>query len=382
MKKSIFGCIKVIFFLIIVSLFFTPTVTAITNPAPTYCTEMSYIVDGDYCVFPDNETCKLSDFFSGICGQEYIKELSCIESGGSIKPGHECCRGLYPIGVSNPGGPEGACVIKVGVLSICAPCGDGVCEEELENICNCPKDCEEICKTEGQSYSIFEDPQARCCEGLDTKSIYDLENCIAVPGGKYSCVKCGNGICGPGENKCNCPKDCSNTTNSEYKDYESTDGEYTQDSENLVSGQEIDTETIISVENNGRTRKVRINLHEDVPGSKGVFATIETDKISVGYSGDLFVEETVLYMETSVGRKRMNILPEGAISVSETPDISSVMKVELKEETQRPVYSVRGKKNARILFIIPVTVKIETKVDAETGEIVSIKKPWWNILAW
>jgi len=55
-----------------------------------------------------------------------------------------------------------------------------------------------------------------CCQGLsaiEPSQRFD-QNCNRVPiAGEPSgvCTKCGNGVCGPGENKCNCPQDCGST---------------------------------------------------------------------------------------------------------------------------------------------------------------------------
>ena len=56
-----------------------------------------------------------------------------------------------------------------------------------------------------------------CCQGLsviEPSQRFD-QNCNRVPiAGEPSgvCSKCGNGVCGPGENKCNCPQDCGGST--------------------------------------------------------------------------------------------------------------------------------------------------------------------------
>jgi len=49
-----------------------------------------------------------------------------------------------------------------------------------------------------------------CCGDLDQMDAMapDGDGCLAVPG--FVCVKCGDGICGPGENFCICSGDCGN----------------------------------------------------------------------------------------------------------------------------------------------------------------------------
>jgi hypothetical protein len=52
-------------------------------------------------------------------------------------PGNDCCPGLITIV------PQSACGKAFGgYAAICAPCGNGKCDNEIENNCNCPKDCE------------------------------------------------------------------------------------------------------------------------------------------------------------------------------------------------------------------------------------------------
>jgi len=57
-----------------------------------------------------------------------------------------------------------------------------------------------------------------CCAGLnkvDRSGIFEgiCENASGQSIEQwFTCIKCGNGVCGTGENKCNCPADCSNAS--------------------------------------------------------------------------------------------------------------------------------------------------------------------------
>ncbi len=114
------------------------------------------------------------------------------------------------------------------------------------------------------------------------------------------------------------------------------------------------------------------------PSHKG---TLQTPAISIEYEGDLAVFGSKLVMKTSTGQQQINILPKDAVDISNMPQ-SSVKKVELKEKSQKPVYSVSGMRQARLFFIMPVSMEIDTEVDAGTGSIISVSKPWWSFLAW
>jgi len=83
------------------------------------------------------------------------------------------------------------------------------------------------CKKAGEaSYNVSMGPDGyfgECCEGLIEISgglIYEPANpyadkngCISLEGGATICSDCGNGICGKGENYCNCPNDCQKCIN-------------------------------------------------------------------------------------------------------------------------------------------------------------------------
>jgi len=44
-------------------------------------------------------------------------------------------------------------------------------------------------------------------------------------------------------------------------------------------------------------------------------------------------------------------------------------------------YRVQSKKKARLFLLIPVREKVRTQINAETGEIIKIRNPWWGFLA-
>jgi len=68
----------------------------------------------------------------------------------------------------------------------------------------------EECIPEGESGPVIPDGP-ECCEGLTAISCDQPDQygeCSEPCSGAFYCTYCGNGICGLGENKCNCPEDC------------------------------------------------------------------------------------------------------------------------------------------------------------------------------
>lgn len=59
--------------------------------------------------------------------------------------------------------------------------------------------------------------------------------------------------------------------------------------------------------------------------------------------------------------------------------------IELKEvgigNKTRIAYEISAEENSKVLFIFKNKMKVVAQVDGETGEIISVKKPWWSFLA-
>ncbi len=114
-------------------------------------------------------------------------------------------------------------------------------------------------------------------------------------------------------------------------------------------------------------------------GKTGNELTITEGNTTAVTTEKLVIEESKLYIETSTGNKQIKVLPEEASSKATA--VTSVNTIELKEESQQPIYSVKGTKQVKLLLVIPVSMQIETKVSAESGNVISVKKPWWSFLA-
>jgi hypothetical protein len=59
--------------------------------------------------------------------------------------------------------------------------------------------------------------------------------------------------------------------------------------------------------------------------------------------------------------------------------------LELKEvgsgNEKKVVYELEGEKQGKFLGIFKIMAKVRTQIDADTGEITKVKKPWWSFLA-
>lgn len=62
----------------------------------------------------------------------------------------------------------------------------------------------------------------------------------------------------------------------------------------------------------------------------------------------------------------------------EQKQLTAVDDIELSSDDQQ--YTVRGYRDAKLLFFIPVSVKVELKINAMNGNIEQVKKSWWAFL--
>ena len=73
---------------------------------------------------------------------------------------------------------------------------------------------------------------------------------------------------------------------------------------------------------------------------------------------------------------------ENSVEITKPEEEIQLDKIELKERNEKPVYLVKTIKKARLFFLIPISMKIETQVNAQTGDVISVQKPWWSFFVW
>jgi hypothetical protein len=114
----------------------------------------------------------------------------------------------------------------------------------------------------------------------------------------------------------------------------------------------------------------------------GMNVTAETDEDNV----------TKLKVKLRNGRNaEIKIMPERASEkalerlrlkvCSEANNCSLELKEVGKGENAKPAYEVQIDRHSRILGLFRAKMKVGAEVDAETGEVTKVKKPWWAFIA-
>lgn len=108
-------------------------------------------------------------------------------------------------------------------------------------------------------------------------------------------------------------------------------------------------------------------------------ALITKGESSAKTSNKIVVKDKKLLMETSRGNKTIKVMPDAASDVAVNQLKLKNYEIELKD-TGKPVYEVRGTQEARIFGFIKTTMEVSSQIDAESGNVISTKRPWWSFL--
>ncbi|MDD5740964.1 MAG: PepSY domain-containing protein [Candidatus Nanoarchaeia archaeon] len=101
-------------------------------------------------------------------------------------------------------------------------------------------------------------------------------------------------------------------------------------------------------------------------------------------------EDNKCYKTLSNGRKaEIKIMPDTASETAIERLGELNFTIELKEvganitkpSSPKLVYELTADKEGKMVGLFKIKGKIITQVDAETGDIISVKKPWWSFLA-
>jgi hypothetical protein len=122
--------------------------------------------------------------------------------------------------------------------------------------------------------------------------------------------------------------------------------------------------TIVQVKNVNMSTSVALFKADD-GGVFGVFRNNETKRIILPDEARERLHEAMKQRIKEEQRERRQIMLEDE-------------NITLNEEGY---YEVKAKKKARLFWIVPVKERINTQIDAETGEIIKQRNPWWGFLA-
>ena len=108
---------------------------------------------------------------------------------------------------------------------------------------------------------------------------------------------------------------------------------------------------------------------------------IISNKVMVETDKELEIENGTLCIKVKNVKKKINVLPEEASEVAKQKvKYHAVKKIRIETEDEKVVYKVVGTQKGKLLGLFDMDVEVQTDVDVENGNVVSVKKPWWSFL--
>lgn len=119
---------------------------------------------------------------------------------------------------------------------------------------------------------------------------------------------------------------------------------------------------------------------------------IQSKRVNASTQVSLYLENGKYYGEFENNRTReIKIMPDVAAQRAlerlrlRNCNESESCRIELKEVKQgnqtRAAYEIHAQKQARFLGIFKTRMQVQAQIDAENGEVIQTKKPWWAFLA-
>jgi hypothetical protein len=103
----------------------------------------------------------------------------------------------------------------------------------------------------------------------------------------------------------------------------------------------------------------------------------QKEEIIANTEEEIKITDNKIYMNN----QEVKIMPDTASEKAiETQQVQKDMTISLKD-TGKPIYEIVGTKEVRLLGLFKKEMSIKSEIDATTGEVISVEKPWWSFLA-
>lgn len=146
-------------------------------------------------------------------------------------------------------------------------------------------------------------------------------------------------------------------------------------SENMYGAVNTGTSPIIVIPQRNGSDEIFIRA-----GVRPEKTTISVGEVSASTDEELEVEENRIFFR----KKEVKIMPDVAseVAIAKLGDLGFTIELKNmgKDDEARPSYEVRGMKQVKILGIFRAKIMVSANIDAETGVVSELKKPWWSFL--
>lgn len=138
--------------------------------------------------------------------------------------------------------------------------------------------------------------------------------------------------------------------------------------------------TIVNVEVvNSNSEFTEINI-APIPDEEIV--VIESGGVIATTQNEITIINSTLVISDGDNLHPIDFLPDEALERVEAANDNAIVvdSIELSVQNNAPVFEIIGRRQADFLSIIPVEIEIVTTVNAQTGQIINERRPFWSFL--
>lgn len=334
------------------------------------CKAGMQLIDGCVC---ENSVC------TGVSNQGGGSNISTYQNDSDYCGNGECERG------------EDLESCPQDCLGVVPECGNDICERVVctqagcprgENSKSCPSDCpretSDECGDSDGGNNVLEYSETIIKNSITRDLVTHNDSCfeasptIQVSGGEssqaYKLVNhCSGKYCRISEGYMTDIDNCEGDTRIYYCpegcNYGACDG-VKEDSDTESGGERVGSDSTVYRGEKYQVRSTRTLLEES--------GEVSMQLSNGGKAGIKVVPETASTM--AIERLKLKVC-------SEENNCTIILKEVGKGEEAKAAYEVEVDKQGRFLGIFKIQARVQAQIDAESGEVISVKKPWWSFLA-
>lgn len=136
----------------------------------------------------------------------------------------------------------------------------------------------------------------------------------------------------------------------------------------------------------------RIQIREEANNRMMISAGNYTVTCDCNLTQEMIQNRTRLFVRLRDGRSaELEILPDAAVERAlerlrlrncfEEEGCNITLKEVQVRNQERVAYEVRAEKESRVLGLFRTRMQVAAQIDAESGEVILVNKPWWAFLA-
>ena len=125
------------------------------------------------------------------------------------------------------------------------------------------------------------------------------------------------------------------------------------------------------IQNSGNNETVNVSRK-----ANGQEMLIESRGVVAETSQPVIADENGL----KVAGREITVLPDLAVEKAKMESNSVLEGIKLDVSGEKAVYEITSVRKANFLWIIPVEIRTSTKVNAQSGNLESVERPWWGFL--